>query len=323
MLKKLPKYQNAEIVRTRDPAKLEECEIVVDVGGVFDLAKNRFDHHQRTFTDTFKSLVPSKPWEIKLSSAGLVYVYFGKEVITHIVNEINTEGNAQLEETQQLIDILYDKMYEQFVREIDAIDNGVEIGENKKYDITTNLSSRVGRLNPNWNEAKLNEDDQFKLALDLVGKEFVDRIRYYTLNWWPARSLVTAAIAKRFEIHPSGAIIVLTTSVPWKAHLFDLETELKITEQELKYAMYEDSNGAWRIQCVPINDNSFINRLSLPAEWCGVRDQELSTLANIPDCIFVHANGFIGGNKTYAGALQMLEKALATEEANPNKKLKC
>ena len=47
MLKQLPQYKEAEIVRTRDPAKLSTCEIVVDVGAVYDADALRFDHHQR------------------------------------------------------------------------------------------------------------------------------------------------------------------------------------------------------------------------------------------------------------------------------------
>ena len=47
MLKQLPEYKDAEIVRTRDPAVLDTCDIVVDVGGVFDPSKHRYDHHQR------------------------------------------------------------------------------------------------------------------------------------------------------------------------------------------------------------------------------------------------------------------------------------
>jgi len=47
MLKQLPEYENAEIVRTRDPAVLGTCDIVVDVGAVYDPEKHRYDHHQR------------------------------------------------------------------------------------------------------------------------------------------------------------------------------------------------------------------------------------------------------------------------------------
>ena len=38
---------DTRIVRTRDPAVLETSDIVVDVGGVFDAARHRYDHHQR------------------------------------------------------------------------------------------------------------------------------------------------------------------------------------------------------------------------------------------------------------------------------------
>lgn len=51
-------------------------------------------------------------------------------------------------------------------------------------------------------------------------------------------------------------------------------------------------------------------RLSLPEDWRGLRDNVLSEKAGIPDCVFVHASGFIGGNQTYEGALAMARKAL-------------
>lgn len=42
----------------------------------------------------------------------------------------------------------------------------------------------------------------------------------------------------------------------------------------------------------------------------GVRNEQLSSLIDIEDCIFTHANGFIGGNKTHAGVLQMARKSI-------------
>lgn len=56
--------------RTRDPAVLDKCDIVVDVGSVYDPQKNRFDHHQRGFQEAF-----GHGFTTKLSSAGLVYKY--------------------------------------------------------------------------------------------------------------------------------------------------------------------------------------------------------------------------------------------------------
>ena len=54
----------------------------------------------------------------------------------------------------------------------------------------------------------------------------------------------------------------------------------------------------------------FFNRLSLPEEWRGIRDEALSELSGICGCIFVHAGGFIGGNETREGALEMARKTL-------------
>ena len=37
-----------------------------------------------------------------------------------------------------------------------------------------------------------------------------------------------------------------------------------------------------------------INRMPLNKEWFGLRDVTLCDNVGVPDCIFVHANGFIG-----------------------------
>ena len=46
MLKLLPRYKDATSVRSRDPKELAPCHIVVDVGGEYDPAAHRYDHHQ-------------------------------------------------------------------------------------------------------------------------------------------------------------------------------------------------------------------------------------------------------------------------------------
>lgn len=53
------------------------------------------------------------------------------------------------------------------------------------------------------------------------------------------------------------------------------------------------------------------HRLPLPEAWRGLRDEALSELAGIPGCVFVHASGFIGGNQTREGALEMARRTLA------------
>lgn len=58
MLKQLPEFKDSEIVRSRKDEVLKDCDVVVDVGGVFDPETNLFDHHQQTFQETFSSLKP-------------------------------------------------------------------------------------------------------------------------------------------------------------------------------------------------------------------------------------------------------------------------
>ncbi|KAK7098852.1 hypothetical protein V1264_003075 [Littorina saxatilis] len=308
MLKQLPRYKDAEIVRTRDPKLLEQCDVVVDVGGVYSPESHRYDHHQRSFTETMSSLRPEKKWVTKLSSAGLVYLHFGQEIVSHLLG---------LPPSDPVTGLIYDKVYENFVEEVDAIDNGInQTDEEPRYRISTNLSSRIGGCNPKWNEENVDEMERFQQALKMVGAEFLDRVNYYKTSWLPARDIVLKAVNARKEIDSSGEIMSLAEGgAPWKDHLFSIEEELKISPP-IKYVLYSDSNGAWRVQCVPLKLGSFENRLSLPEEWQGVRDEELSTKSGIPDCIFVHASGFIGGNKTYDGAITMARTALKKAAKN-------
>ncbi|XP_051931619.1 UPF0160 protein MYG1, mitochondrial [Hippocampus zosterae] len=301
-LRQLPEYKNAEIVRTRDPAQLACCDIVVDVGGEFDPQRHRYDHHQRTFAETFHSLRPDKPWVTKLSSAGLVYLHFGRRLLAQLTH---------LKDDDKRLEILYDKLYENFVEEVDAIDNGISQCDGEaRYAISTTLSARVGHLNPRWNSKSQDTEEGFKKALALVGNEFLDRLDFYKSSWLPARQVVEEAVKERYKVDPCGQVMEFSQGgCPWKEHLFALEEELQV-EMPIKYVLYSDQNGHWRVQCVPAGLNTFQSRLPLLEEWRGIRDDALSELSGIEGCIFVHAAGFIGGNKTREGALEMARRTL-------------
>ncbi|KAF4350367.1 hypothetical protein G4B88_030885 [Cannabis sativa] len=73
------KFSAAKILRTRDIQVLDSLEALVDVGGVYDPSRNRFDHHQHGFHQ-----VLGHGFTTKLSSAGLVY-----KAIDAIDNGIN------------------------------------------------------------------------------------------------------------------------------------------------------------------------------------------------------------------------------------------
>ncbi|UYV70664.1 C12orf10 [Cordylochernes scorpioides] len=245
------------------------------------------------------SLCPGKPWQTRLSSAGLVYLHFGHRILTQLLP-------SPMED--QVLSTLYDKIYENLIEEVDAVDNGISTHDGEpRYRVTTTLSARVKRLNPGWNEPlKEPEDSRFQKAVELVGEEFTDRVQYFTSSWLPARSLVQQALERRLEVDPSGEIMELAQGgCPWQDHLFSLESE----SGQVKYLIFPDTTGSWRVQAVPIFPGSF--NLRKPLKWCGLRGEKLSEACGIPGCIFVHVTGFIGGHSTRDGALALAKLSLS------------
>lgn len=284
---------------------------MVDVGGEFDKTKNLFDHHQKSFEHTFSSLRPEFPdYNVRLSSAGLIYTHFGEEVIEEILKK-----KCDLKVDGKLLKKIFEKVYQGLIQEIDGIDNGVPMFNGEPtYRITSDISSRVGRFNPSWNS---NDDfdvqSQFEKAMVIVGEEFDDRVLYYGSVWYPARSIVAAALENRYKTHSSGEIINLSRICPWKDHLFDLEKENGL-EGSIKLVIFRSGPADVRVNCVPNKPGSFVCRKFLHKEWRGVRDQELDKVSGIEGAIFVHATGFIGGCKTEEGAMQMAIKSLEAED---------
>ncbi|KAF5399969.1 Metal-dependent protein hydrolase, partial [Paragonimus heterotremus] len=320
MLKQLPEYADAEIVRSRDQSVLSNCTIVVDVGGVFDPITHRYDHHQRGFELTFKSFFKDSEWDIKLSSAGLVYVHFGPQILANVIG---------VQESDPMIPVLFNKIYGKFIVELDAIDNGIPMTEDSmKYTINTGLSARVGLLNPQWNHRGVDETVCFMKALFMVEKEFIKLVLHYAESWYPARKIVAKALKKRWQVDPSGHIFSLEQQpCPWAAHLHELE-KLELKQKNMEsvswdvtdsstisgrpvFCLYQRDDGHWSVQSVAVSETeSFKNRVSLLESWRGLRDEELSKVVGLPGCIFVHANGFLGIHETREGALHMARASL-------------
>lgn len=101
----MSEYQNAIVIRTRDESVLAQCDIIVDVGAVYDPARHRYDHHQGTFKDTFPE------HSIRLSSAGLIYKHFGRQILEELIGE---KANQDQKED------IYQRLYINFIEHIDV-----------------------------------------------------------------------------------------------------------------------------------------------------------------------------------------------------------
>jgi uncharacterized UPF0160 family protein len=322
MLRLLPAYASSPLVRTRDPAVLETCHTVVDVGAEYDASKNRYDHHQREFTTVFPG------HNTKLSSAGLVFLHFGRDIIQTVTG---------LPAGQDL-EVLFEKLYTDFIEAFDANDNGVNVvapkdlekaGLSKKFeDRGYSIASVVNRYNyvhvpsalaPEQKSKEIlqaEEDARFVKASNFVGEQFVLELTDRAAAWLPARNAVAEAYAARFQYDPQGRILVLQNGMPWADHLYTLEKETPIPDgvaPQVLYVLFPEStepDTKWRIRAVSKENGGFENRKDLPDPWKGVRDEELSKVTGVPGGVFVHAAGFIGGNKTFEGALEMAKKAV-------------
>lgn len=70
----------------------------------------------RSFSHSLNSLDSKFPFVTKLSSAGLVYYHFGHRVLAQILN---------VPEDHSSLKALYLKVYQNFMEEVDAGDNGI------------------------------------------------------------------------------------------------------------------------------------------------------------------------------------------------------
>lgn len=322
LLRLLPAYRNASLVRSRDPSTLNDCTVVVDVAAVHDHTKLRYDHHQREFNATF----PGR--NTKLSSAGLVWLHYGRDIIAEVTG-LKGDDN----------ELLYNKLYDDFVEAFDANDNGVSVydssalrksGIEKKFsDKGYSIASVVNRFNyapsptskangtaTDKSLGQEEEDARFLRASTFVGEQFDIELYDKAHNWLPARALVLQAFNDRTKYDAQGRILVIPQQAdggaPWADHMYTLEREQGIEGQILYVLFAEDGTAGskWRIRAVSVSSDSFENRKGLPEAWRGVRDDELSRLSGIDGCIFVHAAGFIGGNKTFEGALKMAQRGV-------------
>lgn len=324
LLRLLPTYHASPLVRSRDPSILATCHTVVDVGGEYSDDAKRYDHHQRGFVTTFLGHTT------KLSSAGLVYLHYGKAVIARVTG---------LNEESEEVEILFQKLYDCFIEAVDANDNGIKRydgGLLEKYEIKAgfddrgfSLASVVSRYNyaqPKAQEEDSDEvkqgkeDERFVKASNFMGEQFMMELNDKFEAWLPARTAVRKAFVMRKKWDDSGRIMVFEDShMPFADHLYEAEKEEAkekgIREEDIQvfYVLFPETknkDSKWRVRAVGVEGKDFTNRKDLPDAWKGVRDNELSKLSGIPGCVFVHASGFIGGNETFDGALKMARMAV-------------
>lgn len=263
--------EQVEVVRTRDDEVIAQGDYVVDVGGVYDAAHHRFDHHQPG--------APVRDNGIPYAAFGLVWKHFGLEL-------------CGSEEIAAIID-------EKLCWPIDLLDNAMAVWERGAYDIAP--FSWDGVLQSWRAEPALGEDmnEQFLIAVDFARAYLMRRIQREQIKLAQknaAESLYAAAADKK--------ILVSDTYVPRSAFIEKDDVQMVVFPREA------DALPGWVAVGVQIAEDSFLTRVQFPEAWAGLRDEELAAVSGIPDAIFCHKDRYMFIAKSKESAVQAAERTV-------------
>lgn len=294
-------FPGSEIVRTRDAGELAGSDFNVDVGGAWDPAAGRFDHHQRGFegartrTDAQGHAVRAEPY----ASAGLVWREYGPACVQRLAQSL---GHG-LDDTDAAR--IADDVDAALVRWLDLVDTGAQ-------DVAPGvfgLSSQVSLLNGNWLEQRgLDRAAQAQLQFErfheamAIVRRGLERFVQRSLS-----QLLAADKVRRAERLLDGRVLFLAEGgMPWTRVVIDEMPDV------LLVVYPNDEGDQFHLRTVPAADGSFATRMDLPAEWAGLRDEQLAAVSGVSDAVFCHLNLFIAGARSFAGALKLSEIALGT-----------
>ena len=284
------------VVRTRNPAQIEQAYVALDVGGVYDNAKLRYDHHQREFTEVHEGT------SVKLAACGLIWKHFGTCLITKYHPELDTEQGQSLWQTVD----------ETVCRPVDLQDNGQGTF---KVD-----GAEAQALTVSMMVAAFNQQDIYSPAQDEAFMRVVEILKEYILNFLRAGANKLQLLKEAEEAvkaQHGSRVLVLDKFLPYR------EVVLKANAEEggqFDLVTYP-AQGQWNIQTIPVDDtpeNFYSQRVSLPQRLWGLTGPDASkeSLGGC-DLVFCHKTGFLAAVKadTAEAARKAAEAVIAEAQA--------
>ena len=280
------------LARTRDAATIAQADFAVDVGGEWDPARGRFDHHQRGFDG-------ARPGGEGYASAGLVWREYGRAYVRHVAATMGARIEAAA------IDAIAADLDASLVRYLDLVDTGAKMVAPGVFG----LSSQVAALNSTWLEEQgLSVEargalqlERFREAMALV-QRFLERLVMRRVGQELAADRVRAAPRLL-----GGRVLHLAEGgVPWTRVVLDEMPDVLF----VLYPEADDEGERYVLRTVPVRADSFEARRDLPRAWAGLREAQLASASGVFDALFCHTNLFIAVARSFEGALRMAELAL-------------
>jgi uncharacterized UPF0160 family protein len=290
-----------DLIRSRNPDELAKADFLVDVGGVWDAAGGRFDHHQRGF-DGARVRRDAAGAEIRAegyASAGLVWKEFGVAFVRQVAASIGHTLD------DQAAAVVASDVDSSLVRYLDLVDTGAAAVAPGVFG----LSSQLSLLNTTWLEEQ-GHDAATVAALQLErfreAMALVQRLLHQLVLRRIGQELAAAKVRAAPRLLGGKVLHLQEGGMPW--------TRVVVDEMpEVVFVLYPETDAdgqRYVMRTVPVAGESFTARKDLPKEWAGLRDAELAKASGVPDAIFCHTNLFIGVAKTFDGALRMAKLAL-------------
>jgi uncharacterized UPF0160 family protein len=289
-------HPEADLIRTRDQAIIDTADFVVDVGGIWDPATGRFDHHQKGFSGARQSGVP-------YASAGLVWRDYGARCV-RLMAEQHT-GRQLSDDTAQNIAYAIDT---DIVQYLDLSD----VGAAKNAPGGYGLSAVISGYNPNWmDEERLGYGEQadayrlaqFRRAMAFLTDVMVNAVKYRV------GALMALEQVRKSEVLEGGRLLYLKNgALPWSAVV------RKEMPDVLFVISHNLSEGRYMLHTVSASVDSFEARADLPAAWAGLRDAALAEVTGVPDASFCHNGRFIAAARSYDGIYLMALQAIKEVE---------
>ena len=285
-------FPEADIVRTRDTAIIDAADFVVDVGGTWDPARGRFDHHQKGFEGARASGVP-------YASAGLVWREFGGRCVAalaaaHAGHQMDADAAQQL---AHAIDA-------DIVQYLDLSDVGAARNAPGGYG----MSAVVSGYNPNWmDEQRLgygSEAEAYRLAQFRKAMAFLADVMTNAVKYRVGATLALAQVRQSEAMEGGRLLFLKNAALPWSSVV---RKEMPKVLFVISHSLSEDR---YMLHTVPATTDTFDARADLPEPWAGLRDEELAAVTGVPDAKFCHNGRFIAAAKSYAGAHAMALQAL-------------
>ncbi|RCW75509.1 MYG1 family protein [Pseudorhodoferax soli] len=278
-------FPEATLLRTRDAALIAAADYAVDVGGEWDAARGRFDHHQRGFDGARAS-------GVVYASAGLVWAAHGPALVA--------QQCGVTEPT--LVQAIADSLDRELVQHLDRADTGAANAAPGLFG----LSALLAQFNLPWDRrGSAAQDDAAALARFEQAMGVVTQLLLAALDQQRARHQGAQQVREARVLLDGRVLVLPRGGLPWR--------DVASAEMpDLWFVVYPDaSDEQHQVHVVTVEPQSFTARKDLPRAWAGLREAELAAASGVADAVFCHNGRFIAGARSLDGALRLAELAVA------------